>query len=171
MEELNQNAEVNQVPGPETDPALGSDQKEARTFTQEELNKFVSERVKRERAKYSDYEELKEKALKFDEITAAQGTELTKLQEESKKLKEELKSMKEAEQLRLTKEKIAKDSNIPLELLTEKTEEALLNQAAALANYIKQQPGYPVVKDGGEVRGEHKIPTSQQFSEYMIKML
>ena len=171
MEELNQNAEVNQVPGPETDPALGSDQKEARTFTQEELNKFVSERVKRERAKYSDYEELKEKALKFDEITAAQGTELTKLQEESKKLKEELKSMKEAEQLRLTKEKIAKDSNIPLELLTEKTEEALLNQAAALANYIKQQPGYPVVKDGGEISGEHKATTSQLFSEYMTKVL
>lgn len=171
MEELNQNAEVNQVPGPETDPALESDQKAARTFTQEELNKFVSERVKRERAKYADYEELKEKALKFDEITAAQGTELTKLQEESKKLKEELKSMKEAEQLRLTKEKIAKDSNIPLELLTEKTEEALLNQAAALANYIKQQPGYPVVKDGGEISGEHKATTSQLFSEYMVKVL
>lgn len=171
MEELNQNAEVNQVPGPETDPALGSDQKEARTFTQEELNKFVSERVKRERAKYADYEELKEKALKFDEITAAQGTELTKLQEESKKLKEELKSMKEAEQLRLTKEKIAKDSNIPLELLTEKTEEALLNQAAALANYIKQQPGYPVVKDGGEVSGTGARTTAQAFDEWMKKAL
>lgn len=171
MEELNQNAEVNQVQGPETDPALESDQKEARTFTQEELNKFVSERVKRERAKYADYEELKEKALKFDEITAAQGTELTKLQEESKKLKEELKSMKEAEQLRLTKEKIAKDSNIPLELLTEKTEEALLNQAAALANYIKQQPGYPVVKDGGEVSGTGARPTAQAFNEWMQKAL
>lgn len=154
----------------EQDPGTGSEQKE-RTFTQEELNRFVTKRVKQERAKYADYEELKEKAAKFDEITAAQGTELIKLQEESAQLKEKIKGMEAAEQLRLTREKISKDTSIPVELLTETTEEALLNQANLLSDFIKQQPGFPTVKDAGEVTPTKSRTTAEAFREYMIKAL
>ena len=37
-----------------------------RTFTQAELDAVIGERLSRERAKYVDYETLKEKASKFD---------------------------------------------------------------------------------------------------------
>lgn len=37
-----------------------------KTFTQEELDKIVTNRVAREREKYSDYQDLQEKAKKFD---------------------------------------------------------------------------------------------------------
>ena len=167
---LEATSEVEQEAQEEQAPGTGSDSK-VRTFTQEELNRFVTDRVKRERAKYADYEELKEKAAKFDEITAAQGTELIKLQEESAQLKEKIKGMEAAEQLRLTKERISKDSNIPVELLTETTEEALLNQANLLNNYIKQQPGFPIVKDAGEVTPTRARTTAEAFKEYMIKAL
>lgn len=35
---------------------------QGKTFTQEELDRIVGERVRRERDKYADYEELKSKA-------------------------------------------------------------------------------------------------------------
>ena len=39
---------------------------EERTFTQAELNAIVADRLARERAKYADYDKLKDKAGKAD---------------------------------------------------------------------------------------------------------
>ena len=41
-----------------------------RTFTQAEMDAIISDRLKRERAKYADYNELQAKAAKFDEAEA-----------------------------------------------------------------------------------------------------
>lgn len=43
---------------------------------QEEFNRIISERISRERSKYGDYNDLKNKATQFDQLTAAQQTEL-----------------------------------------------------------------------------------------------
>lgn len=51
---------------------------ESKTFTQEEMDAIIGERLKRERAKYVDYEALKEKADKFDAFEEANKTELQK---------------------------------------------------------------------------------------------
>lgn len=51
--------------------------KPERTFTQDDLDKAVSERVNREKAKlakFADYDDLKDKADQLDELTAAQKT-------------------------------------------------------------------------------------------------
>ena len=51
--------------------------KPERTFTQDDLDKAVSDRVNREKAKlakFADYDDLKAKAEQFDELTAAQKT-------------------------------------------------------------------------------------------------
>ena len=42
-------------------------QQETRTFTQEEVNAIVADRLTRERAKYADYDDLKAKAGRTDE--------------------------------------------------------------------------------------------------------
>lgn len=47
-----------------------------KTFTQDELDRVIAERLRREREKFSDYDALREKASKFDELDAAQKTEL-----------------------------------------------------------------------------------------------
>ena len=39
-----------------------------KTFTQDEVNAFVGERLAREREKYADYEALKEKAAKYESL-------------------------------------------------------------------------------------------------------
>ena len=46
--------------------------------TQQDLNRIITERVNRERAKFGDYEDLKGKAAKFDALEASNLTESEK---------------------------------------------------------------------------------------------
>ena len=51
------------------------------TFTQAQLDRLVGERVARERAKYSDYDDLKAAQAKLQQIEDAQKSELQRAQE------------------------------------------------------------------------------------------
>ena len=53
-------------------------QEAQKTFTQEEMNRIIADRVQRERSKYNDYDSLKEKAAKYDAHEEASKTELQK---------------------------------------------------------------------------------------------
>lgn len=55
---------------------------ETRTFTQEELNRVVGERLTREREKFQDYEDLKARSEKLAEIEEQNKTAEEKRQEE-----------------------------------------------------------------------------------------
>jgi hypothetical protein len=48
--------------------------------SQEEFNRIITERIGRERSKYADYADLKNKATQFDQLTASQQTELQREQ-------------------------------------------------------------------------------------------
>ena len=58
---------------PPTEPATPEPEK---TFTQAELDAKIAERLTRERQKYSDYNDLKAKASRLDEIEASQQSDL-----------------------------------------------------------------------------------------------
>jgi hypothetical protein len=85
-EQEQEKAEEKQAP-----ETAGEDQPEAkaeeqdRTFTQTELDAIIADRLKRERAKTSDYDDLKAKASKLDELEEAQKSELEKAQERADK--------------------------------------------------------------------------------------
>lgn len=136
-----------------------------KTFTQEEVNNIIAERIGRERAKYEGFEELKAKAEKLDEIEAANKSELEKANEKAAKLESELKAIKEAEAVRGIRENVAKETGIPANLLTGNTKEECEAQAAAIADFAKPAP-YPVIKDGGELNNVGKSSTKQQFEEW-----
>lgn len=53
-------------------------------FTQADLDRVVSERVTRERAKFGDYADMKSKAARLEKIEAANRTELEKAVERAK---------------------------------------------------------------------------------------
>lgn len=53
---------------------------ESKTFTQEELERILAERLKREREKYKDYDELKKAAEELKKLKEAQMSETEKLQ-------------------------------------------------------------------------------------------
>ncbi|MCD0450774.1 DUF4355 domain-containing protein [Actinocorallia sp. API 0066] len=56
-------------------PPAGGD----KTFTQADLDRLIAERLKREREKYADYDELKQRAQAADQAADSSKTELQKL--------------------------------------------------------------------------------------------
>ena len=135
-----------------------------KTFTQAELDAIVSDRLKRDRAKYADYDALKEKATRLDELEEASKTELQKITEKAQALQQELDGMKQAESLRTMRDSIAAETGVPSILLTAGTEEECRAQAQAVLTMTKT--GYPAVRDAGEANGNLKGTPKQQFSDW-----
>lgn len=124
---------------------------EEKTFTQAELNAIVQKRVGEVTAKYENYEALKEKALKYDQIEEESKTELQKATEKAESLQSELDALKAANQERELKERIAAETGVPASLLRGSSETDLKAQAEAIMGFAKaSSPAYPKVKDGGE---------------------
>ena len=122
-----------------------------KTFTQAELDQIIADRLKRERDKYPDYDSLKEKAARLDQIEEDAKSELQKAQEKAEKLQAELSAMRHQEEVRSIRDRVAQTTGVPASLLTGDTEEACTEQATGILSF-KSSTGYPVVKDGGEIQ-------------------
>lgn len=139
-----------------------------KTFTQQELDAIVADRLKRERAKYEGFEDFKAKAQKLDELEEANKSELDKAHERVSTLEAELNRLKKADEIRAIREKVAKEQGIPAEsmsLLTGDTEEACLEQAKTILS-IAVPSTYPHVPDGGELQNINKGSTRDAFKEW-----
>lgn len=143
---------------------------EEKTFTQAELNAIVQKRVGELTAKYGNYEELKEKAQKYDTIEEESKTELQKAKERADALDKELQGMKRKEALRTIRDEVAKEKNIPAELLTGETKEECTAQADKILAFAKPD-AYPNVKDGGEVRSTGGKKETRDLFEQWVKQM
>ena len=151
-----------------TAPATNQNEQQAEnehTFSQADVDRIVADRLQRERQKYQDYDTLKDKASKFDQMEEASKTELQKATDKAAKLQKELDDLKQAETVRQIRAKVSGETGVPETLLTASTEEECKAQAEAIKAYA--DPGYPKVKDGGEARrpSENKT-TSEQFADW-----
>lgn len=146
---------------------------ENRTFTQDEVNSIVTNRLKKESAKYNDYEELKIKASKFDEMEEASKSELQKATEKANALQKQIDAMTKANDVRNIREKVAKDTGVPASLLHGETEEDCMEQAYGILAYKNEQNAnkYPQVKDGGEVQNISNGSPESQFAEWFNQAL
>ena len=127
-------------------------EKPEKTFSQAELDAVISDRLKREREKYSDYEALKEKAQKLDEIEEKNKTELEKATEKATRLEDELNKIRKQNEISSIREKVAKETGVDAKLLTMDTEDDCKAQAQTLLDWHRANPtAYPSVRDGGEV--------------------
>jgi hypothetical protein len=115
---------------------------EGKTFTQAELDRILDERVKRERSKYADYDELKAKAAKFDELEAGNKTEIQKAADRAAAAERERDEAKAAS-LRL---EIAAEKGVKARYLSGATREEL---EASADEYLKDHPP----AEGGEGGG------------------
>lgn len=139
-----------------------------KTFTQAEVDAIVGDRLKRDRQKYADYDALKEKANKFDQMEEASKSELQKAMEQAAALQTELDSIKAANAIRDIRQKIAEETGVPASLITGTTEDECRDQAKGIIDF-KQAKAYPVVRDGGEVTERLKATPQQQFAEWLDK--
>lgn len=145
---------------------------ETKTFTQQEMDAIIADRLKRERAKYEGFEDFKAKAMKFDELEEANKSELDKAHERVSTLETELNAMKKAEEVRQIREKVAKEMSIPaqsMSLITGETEEACKEQAKAILS-IAVPSSYPQIPDGGELQNVNKGTARDLFKDYMSQV-
>lgn len=136
-------------------------QPDGNMFTQADLDRIINKRF----ARYADYDELKAKADKFDEIEQANKSELQKATERADRLQSELDGIKAENTLRDIRSRVAESTGVPMSLLTASTEEECTEQAKAILEFSTPK-GYPTVRDGGEVTQTGKPTTKQQFAEW-----
>lgn len=97
----------------------------------------------------------------IERLKAQPGADAQKLADVQK----ELDDLKAANALRELRDKVAKDTGVPAELLTQTDEAALKAQAEAIQAFAKPK-GYPGVKDGGEVHGAGNTATRDKFAAW-----
>ena len=139
---------------------------ETSTFTQEQVDAIVADRLKRERAKYADYDDLKAKATKFDEMEEAEKTELQKATEKADALQAQLDQITKSNKVRDLRMKVSKETGVPYDLLSGEDEESCKTQAEAILKFANPN-GYPKVKDSGEPSHVSGKKTRDLFKDWM----
>lgn len=143
-----------------------------RTFTQTEMNAIIGERLERERAKYADYDTLKDKAAKFDAAEEASKTDLEKERERADGLKKQLDQLTRANSIREIREKVARETGVPVETLSGEDEESCKAQADAILRFAKADNSYAPIQDAGEaVPPTGKKSNRDVFAAYMNNFL
>ena len=129
--------------------------------SQDELNRVIDERLKRERAKFADYKDVKAKAARLDEIEQANQTEADKTAKRLADLEAELdRTRREALRVSIaSKHGITDADDIDL-FLTGTDEETLTRQAERLAGRDADRK-----KNGNHVPTEGKTPPANGSDE------
>ena len=150
-----------------TNETVNQETKEVKTFTQDEVNNIVNDRLARERKKYEgiDLEALKTKAAEFDRMEEANKSELEKANDRANKLAVELENIKKAEDVREIRQKVSDETGVPMNLLTATTEDECTEQANAIKAFAVPS-GYPSVKDAGEPQTMSKQSARDDFSAW-----
>lgn len=134
-----------------TEQVEGTQAAAEKTFTQAEMDAIIGERIARVKAKYADYDELKQKASAYDEAAEASKSELQKAVEERDKFKEKLAKL-EADVARAEAvAKAAAEHGVDADLLSRMAGDPDEN-AAYLKQTMANVPKYGQVDDGGETQ-------------------
>ena len=136
-----------------------------KTFTQAELEEIIADRLFRERAKYADYDAIKEKAAKYDAAEEANKTELQKATELAAKEKARADSLQKQFDTAQARAKVSAETGVPASLLTGSTEEECKKQAEALKQW-RRPDGYPNTNDPGAIPPGGGGKTRDQFSDW-----
>jgi hypothetical protein len=115
-----------------------------KTFTQEQVNDLIAREKGNLQRKYGDYDDLKSKASKFDELTEAQKTDLERVTGERDTFKTTAEQT-QTENLRL---RVAVEKNLPAELIdrlrggTKEEMEADADQLLELVTARREEPAF-----------------------------
>lgn len=139
--------------------------------TQEQLDKIVKGRLEREREKvrseFSDYDDLKAKALKLDELEKSGSEELKKALAEVDSLKGELQTRDENAKLQQMRKQVAKDTGVPEDLIQGADEESMKTFAEAVAAFAKK-PSAPIIPESG-TSTQAGVSPAQKFGQFMAE--
>ena len=124
-----------------------TNEQEGQSFSQDDVNRIVQERLQREREKYSDYDDLKTAAERAQELETEKQTLAEKLAEfEAKEERQKLVST------------VADDTGVPADALRGDTKEELEAHAEVLKALMKTTG--PVMP--GQEKRPHKVEESDE---------
>ena len=127
--------------------------------SQEQLDKVLSKRLERERAKYADYEELKQKAAE----AADSRSEVEKLHDRVKELEQE----RHQSAVEAAKAKAASEYGVPADLLVGDDTDAVEAHAKRLAEYVAAQ----APSTGAYVKNVGRDDAEASVESYARRML
>ena len=127
--------------------------------SQEQLDKVLSKRLERERAKYSDYEELKQKAAE----AADSRSEVEKLHDRVKELEQE----RHQSAIEAAKAKAASEYGVPADLLVGDDTDAIEAHAKRLSEYVAAQ----APSTGAYVKNVGRDDAESSAESYARRML
>lgn len=110
------------------------------TFSQADVDRIVAERLSRERGKYADYDEIKAKATKLDELEQANQSEAEKMRGQL----EDALGKATRTQIELWRERAARQhglSDEDMQFVTGDTEEQIAERAKAFAERLQAHGG------------------------------
>ena len=129
-----------------------------RTFTQAEMDAIIGDRLKRERAKYADYDELAKKAKAYDEAEEANKSELEKTAEERDDYKAKFEKLTAEIEHAEKVARIAAEKGVDEKLLARMSGDVEEN-----AEFLASRPKYEAVHDEGEKTVQVKPPKIPEF--------
>lgn len=132
---------------------------EPKSFTQEQVDQIVERRLAKERGKYKDYDELKTKAMKLDEMENAGKSEIDKLTESNAALRKQIDDAAAEKQHAEWVSEVAKDKGVPAELLRGSTRDELEAHAELLHKALNPSSKAP------QVRNQTRTPSHQNSNK------
>lgn len=114
--------------------------------SQAEFDRIIADRLSRQAAKFADYDDLKTKASKFDEVTEASKSELQKERERAEAAERKAAAYEAEKQVATWASEIVKGSTIPANALRGSTKEELTEHFEVLKSIAappQQKRGTP----------------------------
>lgn len=144
--------------------------------TQADLDRIIADRVSRERAKYSNYDELKAKADQFDKVEEAQKTEVQKLQDRLTAAESEAAELKTAQHRAELIATIAAETGVDAKAIRGSNETEIREHANLLKTLIDVNAGppkktAPYTPSDGSGGADTGGSTKESFVETMSQLL
>lgn len=161
-----------------TEPGIeaGKDEKSAAAFspieTQEQFDKAIKARINRERDKFADYEELKEKAARLDEIEAANKSEIEKATERAEKAETKLRELEAQAERNAWVSEVAKETGLDASLVSDlsaDSKDELLEKAKRHADALHVS-AVPYVGSDTKPQSSPNVTNADIFGEFAANL-
>ena len=140
-----------------SEEAKETSEEEGKAFTpittQEDYDRITASIRHNVSKKFPDYEQLKEKAEKYDQLEESNKTELQKLQERAEAAEKKANALETEKQVEAWKKEVSSESGVPIEVLHGNTKEEIEAVAESVRHLFEKQTT-PVVPGGAT----HQLP-------------
>lgn len=136
--------------------------------SQEELDTIIKSRLARERAKFEGFDDYKAKAEKYDEVMAANKTELEKALERAQAAEGRIAEFERREERNGWNDSVAQETGLPSSLIADFSAgsyDELLEKATRHAGSLKR-PSIPHVSNEGKRPSEPNMSPQDVFAEF-----